>query len=149
MGVMIEPNNHVEFGLATIIIFNISQKQLNLYLMITYTVEVDGYKNKRWYLNGKRHRKDGPAVECADGTKYWYLNDKLHCEDGPAIEYVDGDKYWYINGKRHREDGPAVECADGTKYWHLNGEELTEGEFNFKMKKTIVIDGVTYKLVKL
>jgi broad-specificity NMP kinase len=70
--------------------------------MITYTVKVDKFK-----------------------TKCWYLNDKLH-----------------------REDGPAFEWADGTKEWWLDGEELTEAEFNAKMKKTIVIDGITYKLVK-
>jgi len=40
--------------------------------------------DKVWYLNGKHHREDGPAVEDADGTKKWFLNDKLHREDGPA-----------------------------------------------------------------
>ena len=34
-----------------------------------------------------------------DGTKQWYLNGKLHREDGPAIEYVDGDKYWFLKNK--------------------------------------------------
>ena len=24
---------------------------------------------KYWYLNGKFHREDGPAIECANGTK--------------------------------------------------------------------------------
>ena len=33
------------------------------------------------------------------GTKEWYLNGKLHREDGPAIEYADGGKEWYLNGK--------------------------------------------------
>jgi hypothetical protein len=93
--------------------------------MITYTVKVDDYKN-RW----------------------WCVNDKLHREDGPAVEYADGTKHWYLKGKFHREDGPAVECANGSKYWYLNGDRLTQAEFNSKIKKTIVIDGVTYKLVK-
>jgi hypothetical protein len=82
--------------------------------MITYTVTVNAAKTKRWYLNDKLHREDGPAVECADGSKYWYLNDK-----------------------RHREDGPAVEYADGTKHWYLNGEQLTEEDFNAKIKKEV------------
>jgi hypothetical protein len=30
---------------------------------------------KKWFLNGKLHREDGPAVEWADGTKRWYFND--------------------------------------------------------------------------
>ena len=35
----------------------------------------------------------------ADGAKQWYLNGKLHREDGPAIEYTNGTKHWYLNGK--------------------------------------------------
>jgi len=57
-------------------------------------------------------------------------------------------KRWYLKGKLHREDGPAIEWANGTKHWYLKGKELTQAEFNSKIKKTIVIDGVTYKLVK-
>ena len=56
--------------------------------MIEYTVKVYPDGDKFWYLNGKRHREDGPAMEFADGPKYWYLNDKRHREDGPAIEYA-------------------------------------------------------------
>ena len=64
----------------------------------------------------------------ADGTKRGYLNGKRHREDGPAIEYADGDKSWYLNGKLHREDGPAVEHANGFKSWWLNGKLVTEEE---------------------
>jgi hypothetical protein len=56
-----------------------------------------------------------------DGTKRWYLNGQRHREDGPAIEFANGDKRWCLNGKRHRTDGPAVEHADGNKFWWLNG----------------------------
>jgi hypothetical protein len=38
------------------------------------------------------------------GDKFWYLNGKRHREDGPAIEYADGDKYWYLNGQRLTEE---------------------------------------------
>jgi hypothetical protein len=71
--------------------------------MIEYTVEVYLDGGKEWFLNGERHREDGPAIEHSNGYKAWYLNDNLH-----------------------REDGPAIECPDGSKYWYLNGEELTE-----------------------
>ena len=56
-------------------------------------------RTKRWRLNGKLHREDGPAVEWASGTKRWHLNGELHREDGPAIEYANGGNYWYFNGK--------------------------------------------------
>ena len=49
--------------------------------MITYKVTVDDYGTKRWFLNGKLHREDGPAEEWADGTKEWYLNDRLLTEE--------------------------------------------------------------------
>ena len=44
--------------------------------MIEYTVKVWDNGTKSWYLNGKYHREDGPAIEYADGSKSWYLNDK-------------------------------------------------------------------------
>ena len=100
--------------------------------MIEYTVKVDN-GTKSWFLNGKKHREDGPAIEYANGYKSWYINGELHREDGPAIEYSDGDKYWFINGERHREDGPAIENANGTKYWYLSGVKCTEEEHYNKL----------------
>jgi len=85
------------------------------------TIETDKDGDKRWYLNGKRHREDGPAVEYAGGSKGWYINGKRHREDGPAIEYAGGEKEWYTNGKRHREGGPAAEYSDTHKEWWTNG----------------------------
>ena len=67
-------------------------------------------------------------VEHPDESKYWFLNGKLHRTDGPAIEYADGTKRWYLNGEYHRIDGPAVEYPDGTKRWFLNGKYYTREE---------------------
>jgi uncharacterized ParB-like nuclease family protein len=65
--------------------------------------EVDGRTfaagSKAYYLNGERHRVDGPAVIHHDGTKVYYLNGKCHRVDGPAIIYPDGYQSYYINGK--------------------------------------------------
>ena len=110
----------------------------------------DGFKE--WYLNGQLHRTDGPAIEYANGDKSWFLNGKPHREDGPASEWADGNKYWYLDGNLHRGDGPAIEYPDGTKRWYLNGKELTEAEHAAATKptcdqKTVVIDGLTYKLI--
>ena len=69
------------------------------------------------------------------GTKHWFLNGKLHREDGPAVEWADGSKSWWINGNLHRKDGPAVEWADGSKSWYLNDEYLTEEQWKKKVNK--------------
>jgi hypothetical protein len=85
------------------------------------------------------------------GTKSWYNeNDKRHREDGPAIEFANGTKFWFINDKLHRENGPAFEYSDGSKSWWLNDKELTEEEFNNRIKpcigKKVIIEGIEYTL---
>ena len=85
----------------------------------------DSDGTKRWKLNGKYHRIDGPAIEWSNGDKSWYLYNKLHRLDGPAIERAYGYKAWYLNNKRHREDGPAMEFGNGTKEWWINDKKLT------------------------
>ena len=98
----------------------------------TYTVKVDDY-----------------------GTKRWYLNDKLHRTDGPACKDADGSKRWFLDGKRHRIDGPAVERANGTKAWYLDGNKLTQAQWLEAVKpkvascvgKVVEVDGVKYRLV--
>ena len=65
--------------------------------MKTYTVKVDNNGNKRWYSNGKLHREDGPAIECADGDKEWWINGKHVTEQdvlnsSQTVE-IEGVKY--------------------------------------------------------
>jgi len=128
---------------------------------IKYEVHEYSDGTKEWYLNGKLHREDGPAVEYWGGTKEWYLNDQRHREDGPAVEYWDGHKEWYLNDQRHREDGPAVEYSDGTKHWYLNGKGYSKFDYKAEMAKrnsigasscsgkTVTIDGKEYKLTEI
>jgi len=85
--------------------------------------------NKRWYLNGKLHREDGPAFVYPDGIEVWYLNGKHHREDGPAIYNPtdpEGSEGWYLNGKLHREDGPARTTSKGLQEWYRNGTRHRE-----------------------
>tara|TARA_S200002703_G_scaffold120595_1_gene106405 strand:- start:233 stop:526 length:294 start_codon:yes stop_codon:yes gene_type:complete len=91
--------------------------------MIEYTVNVFENGDRYWYLNGRRHREDGPAIERADGSKQWYLNGERHRENGPAIEYANGDKSWYLNGKKvTKQEVMKSSCSgkivniDGKKY---------------------------------
>ncbi len=63
------------------------------------------------------------------GSYRWFLNGEKHRENGPAVIYSDGMKVWYLNGRQHREDGPAVECINGTKKWWLNGNLYSQEEW--------------------
>jgi len=70
-----------------------------------YTVRVYPSGTKKWYLNGQRHREDGPAVEHADGSKSWWLNGQE-----------------YTKKEYNRKINPTSSCAgkiveiDGKKY---------------------------------
>lgn len=69
------------------------------------TCSINSFGSKTWRnKKGELHRIDGPAIECADGSKYWFVNDKLHREDGPAIESYNGEKSYWLNGEWFTED---------------------------------------------
>jgi hypothetical protein len=36
-------------------------------------------------------------IEWHDGSKQWYMGGKLHREDGPAVEYFYHVRSWYLN----------------------------------------------------
>jgi hypothetical protein len=86
-----------------------------------YKVTVEDNGDIIWRVGGKRHRENGPAMECADGTSKWFINGELHREDGPAF-ISKSEKSWWIKGERHRENGPAIEWADGGRDWYINGQ---------------------------
>ena len=89
--------------------FNISRKQRNRICKI-----------KNWgtvyYLNGKRHREDGPAMELISGDYLWFFNGKLHRLDGPAIKRSTIIEYW-IEGKNY----PSKEEFELAVYMYKNG----------------------------
>lgn len=72
---------------------------------------------------GLLHCESGPAVEYDDGSKTWYVHGKIHREDGPAVINRSG-KYWHINGLQHREDGPAVKYWNGQQEWWYRGRPV-------------------------
>jgi hypothetical protein len=57
-------------------------------------------------LDDKLHRTDGPAVECADGSKYWYLD---------GVKYTEAE--WSKQTQKVKAPcvGKIVEI-DGVKY---------------------------------
>ena len=39
-------------------------------------------------------------IEHANGTREWYVNGKKHRTDGPAVEYADGTCGWWIHNEK-------------------------------------------------
>ena len=74
------------------------------------------------------------ALDARGTRRYYNSAGELHRTNGPAVEWSNGTKSWYQNGLRHRTDGAAIECLDSDKAWYINGEELTEDEFNQRVK---------------
>ena len=91
---------------------------------MTEKIIQNGYAIHKLDESGNNHCVDGPAVIWPGGTNEWWLNGKRHRVDGPAYE-AEEYKAWYLNGLLHREDGPAIEEYH-QKTWWLNGRCLGE-----------------------
>ena len=46
---------------------------------------------------------DGSSYVCEYGSQYWYLNGKRHRTDGPAVIYGNGAQRWCLNDKEMTE----------------------------------------------
>lgn len=75
------------------------------------------YKILMYYINGKKHRLDGPALmekKLINNNEYlfiYYTNDKINRDnDEPARIFIDEEQKiesWYKNGEMHRDNKPA------------------------------------------
>jgi len=105
-------------------------------------------KSEEWFVDGKQHRLDGPAVifyyTREDNTamhiikqETWYINGEIQRDDGgPAIRcyYEDGSinvERWLVSGQQHRVDGPAISAHydnGNPRYevWFQHGETHRE-----------------------
>jgi len=80
-----------------------------------------------------------------DGHKEWYLNGKPHREDGPAVERTNGGKEWYLEGvlldeRAYNEELNWPSCAE--KDYQIHNWPSCAG-------KVITIDGKQYKLAEV
>jgi hypothetical protein len=66
---------------------------------IEYSVVKHNNRDIHYYLDGKLHRENGPAIFGIDGLQTWYKHGKVHREDGPAVIYSDGFKQYFLHGK--------------------------------------------------
>ena len=81
-----------------------------------------------YYLNGRIHRTDGPAIDRANGSKEYWINGKRHRVGKPAVTIIEVNRCrYYINGELHRIDGPAIHDLDNPengKYFFIEGKEI-------------------------
>ena len=91
-----------------------------------------------WCISqGKRHHINGPALQCANGSKSWFINGKYHSLNGPANHYTNGNEEWLINDKPHRINGPATLHTNGSKFWFINGINYSQADFNKILKLSL------------
>ena len=60
--------------------FNWCKDKTKLAIWDKQVFYINRFGNKYWCLNGEIHRENGPAIECASGTKVWRLNDNYYFE---------------------------------------------------------------------
>jgi hypothetical protein len=87
-----------------------------------------------------------PVMKIDQGTKKWMVDGKFHREDGPAVEWEDGTKEWVINNQLHRTAGPAVEWASGRNEWCLYNKKLSFDEWLDQNNELTGEEKVMYKL---
>lgn len=95
-----------------------------------------------WFKDDLLHREnDLPAIEWHNGCKEWYWEGKKHRKNGPAVIGLNGYGEWWFEGKKHREDGPALDWKWCEKEWFIHGVQYTEEEFKlFSVKKKLKED---------
>ena len=95
------------------------------------SIKVVGEGYAMWVnKNAELHRVNGPAIEWNNGNKEWWIDGKRHRIDGPAI-YFKGHEEWWQTGNLHRVDGPAVKAVKSgvdIKQWWLNGHHYYSAE---------------------
>ena len=82
---------------------------------------------KKWILNGQIHRAKGAAIKNSNGEEWW-VNGKRHRKDAPAMIKFIGEERWFWEGSLHRENGPAVKTAFGEEYWYFHGDHYIQQE---------------------
>ena len=50
-------------------------------------------------LSGQLHNSLGPAYVSDFGLKIWFIDGLRHRLDGPAVERSDSSKEWWVNGQ--------------------------------------------------
>ena len=76
------------------------------------------------YRKNKASGDRGPDYIYPNGTKKWIVNNKFHRTDGPAIEWYGGIVQWWINDELlDRLEVDDWMEKNGIKSWPFTSEE--------------------------
>ena len=60
-----------------------------------------------------------------NGTQLWYLHGRLHREDGPAVINPNGTRHWYLDGEQKYQEEHAAEMKKRLKRpTHSGGQHV-------------------------
>jgi hypothetical protein len=65
-----------------------------------------------WYNDGMLDTFNTWTVTKPCGAKLYFVRGKCHRENGPAIENLNGKNFWVINGKSCKEEDFQVKLAE-------------------------------------
>jgi hypothetical protein len=92
-------------------------------------------KFKKWSIyyfdvSGERHNEHGPSIINSSGTKIWFIHGKIHREDGPALMASLGE-IWYYQGMIHRLNGPAENSREINELcYYIYDKQYTKKHYN-------------------
>ena len=90
---------------------------------------------KKWSIyyfdaSGERHNEDGPSIIHSSGTKIWFIHGKIHREEGPALITSIGE-IWYYQGMIHSLNGPAEYNREiNIQCYHINDKQYSKKDYN-------------------
>ena len=79
--------------------------------------------------NGRRHCSHGPAINHGNRVKMWFVDGLRHREDGPA-HITNIGEIWYTKGLLHRLAGPAFTQREiNVEKYYIHGRQLSKKTF--------------------
>ena len=91
--------------------------------------------SKKWSIyyydeSGDRHNEHGPSIIHSSGTKIWFIHGKIHREDGPAL-MTSLSEIWYYQGMIHRLNGPAENSKEINELcYYINDKQYSKRNYN-------------------
>jgi hypothetical protein len=106
------------------------------------TINISGKSIRFWNRGGQLHRENSPAVEWDDGEKEYWVNGKRHRDDGPSSIDINGNTEWFFEGNN-------LNAIKERFYRHLKFNlDLAASNFDVVFEKFGVNFTIDYDFIK-